>query len=119
MSYGPDVKLPGNTRDKKLGGCRPQRPIKGKIDMLDYVRVSHTVKDGNHVVKVYAPDGLEYCKGVWPVTELTSLDAIWSGLFQGDDVARVFGVPKVTIHSTDAEAFAAYCAECEEMDRHE
>ncbi|PQP85545.1 hypothetical protein [Paenibacillus sp. AR247] len=88
--------------------------------VFDYVRVNHTIKEGNHVVKVYAPDGLEYCKGVWPVTEEdTSLNAIWSGLFQGDDVARIFGVEKVAIYSTDTEAFAAYCAECKEMDRHE
>lgn len=87
--------------------------------LYDYVRVTHTVKDGNHVVKVYAPDGLEYTKGVWPVTdEDTSLDAIWAGIFQGDDVAKIFGVSKVAIHSTDAEAFAAYCAECDEVDKH-
>ncbi|MBY0158195.1 hypothetical protein H0178_20760 [Cytobacillus firmus] len=86
----------------------------------DYVRVFHTVKEGNHVVKIYAPDGLEYCKGVWPVTdENTSLGAIWSGLFQGDKVARLFGIDKVAINSTDAEAFAAYCAESAEVDGHE
>lgn len=86
----------------------------------DHVRVFHTIEEANHIVTVYAPDGLEYCKGIWPVTnENTSLDAIWSGLFKGDDVARLFGVDKVAINSTDSEAFAAYCAESAEVDGYE
>ena len=83
--------------------------------------VTHTIEDENHVVRIYEPGGKrEYKVGNWPVTPKdTSLDAIWSGFYQALDAVDMFGAKGIALHSTDAEAFAAYNAEIDAGERHE
>ncbi|MFD1955829.1 hypothetical protein ACFSL6_17065 [Paenibacillus thailandensis] len=82
-----------------------------------YIRVSHTIEDGNHVVRIYAPgDRYEYKSATWPVTDAdTSLDAIWSGVHEAADDCELFNADGVAVHSTDAAAFAAYNAEVDAL----
>lgn len=83
------------------------------------MRVIHTIEhvEGvpEHVVRIYPPDSdYEFRIGRWPVTEEhTSLDAIWAGVFEASDCGRIFGATDIAVHSTDKEAFDAYCAEVE------
>ena len=80
------------------------------------IRVRHTIEDvdgtPHHAVYVYEPVGLLYKYTKWPVTaECTGLDAIWAGVDEAREALSIFDVDWIAVHSSDAEAFAAYCAE--------
>lgn len=76
-----------------------------------YITVNHTIEGGNHVVRLYTPNHYEYKIGRWPEDEITSLEAIWAGAFEGFDLCKEFDAEGIAVHSTDEEAFQAYCAE--------
>ncbi|MFC5650914.1 hypothetical protein ACFPYJ_17700 [Paenibacillus solisilvae] len=75
--------------------------------------VNHTIEDGEHVVRIYPPSSkYEHKIGRWAVSDAdTSLEAMWSGFFEAKDACDLFNATGIAVHSTDAEAFAAYCAE--------
>lgn len=74
--------------------------------------VTHEIDRENHVVRIYPPGKpYELLNGCWPVSEMTSLDAIWAGFDRAMDECRYFDADSVAVHSADAEAFAAFQAE--------
>ncbi|RAV19502.1 hypothetical protein [Paenibacillus contaminans] len=88
-----------------------------KLKFERCMRVNHSIENVNgiaeHVVRIYPPTSPYVHKtGRWPVSETeTSLDAIWSGVFEARDSCEWFDADGIAVYSTDKEAFEAYCAE--------
>lgn len=80
------------------------------------ISVKHTQENGEDVIRIYAPDGYEYCYGKWPLedgktTLESAVTSLWSGYFQADDLRDVFGKLDIALYSTVAGAIEAFDAE--------